>query len=82
VKLVIDQGMKVAEVAKDLGVSYPALTTSVKQYRNSSDNAFPWKGKLTPEDEKVRQLKQQVRRLTLERDILKNAMGYFVEIPK
>ena len=82
VKLVIDQGMKVSDVAKDLGVSYPALTTWVKQYRNSSDSAFPGKGKLSPEDEKVRQLEQQLKRMTMERDILKKAMAYFVEIPK
>lgn len=82
VKLVIDQGMKVVDVAKDLGVSYPALTTWVKQYKTSSENAFPGKGKLSADDEKVRQLEQQLRRMTLERDILKKAMGYFVEIPK
>lgn len=81
-KLVIDQGMKVADVAKDLGVSYPSLSTWVKQYQSSSVNAFPGKGKLSADDEKVRQLEQQLRRMTLERDILKKAMGYFVEIPK
>lgn len=82
VKLVTDQGLKVSEAAKDLGVSYPSLASWVKQYQKDAKKAFPGKGKLSAEDDKVRQLEQQVKRLTMERDILKKAMGYFVEVPK
>lgn len=82
VKLVTDKGMKISEAAKDLGVSHPTLASWVKEYQKDSNKAFPGKGKLSTEDERVRQLEQQVKRLTMERDILKKAMGYFVEIPK
>ena len=43
---------------------------------------FPGKGNLSSQEDKIRQLEQQVKRLTMEREILKKAMAYFVEIPK
>jgi len=74
--------LKVSEAAKDLGVSYPTLASWVKQYQKDAKKAFPGKGSLSAEDDEVKQLEQQVKRLTMERDILKKAMDYFVEVPK
>jgi transposase len=39
-------------------------------------------GKLTPEQEEVRQLKAQVKRLEMEREILKKATIFFVKKAK
>jgi transposase len=82
VKLVTEKGMKAATVAKDLGVSHPALGAWIKEFQQSGSEAFPGKGNLPAHEEKIRQLEQQVKRLTMEREILKKAMAYFVEIPK
>ncbi len=51
-------------------------------HQRSGQEAFPGKGNLSSQEDKIRQLEQQVKRLTMEREILKKAMAYFVEIPK
>ncbi|MBF0316284.1 MAG: transposase [Oligoflexia bacterium] len=74
------------DVARNLGVGTSLVTKWVRQYleelRQSNTNAFPGKGHLTPSNEKVKQLEQEVKRLTMERDILKKAMAFFVVHPK
>lgn len=82
VKLVTEKGMKASEVAKDLGISQPALGSWIKDYQRIGQEAFPGKRNLSSQEDKIRQLEQQVKRLTMEREILKKAMAYFVEIPK
>jgi transposase len=82
VKLVLEQKMKQAQVARDLGLSPQVLWRWVTQYRQDSDQSFPGKGRLKPEDQRVRDLEQQVTRLTMERDILKKAMAYFAKVPE
>jgi transposase len=81
-KLVIEQGMKVAQVSRDLGVSDYLVSKWVRQVREDGGDAFPGKGKLTPQDEAFRQLERENRRLRMERDILKKAIAYFAEQPK
>jgi hypothetical protein len=49
------------------------LDRLVADNKTSAGAAFPGKGKLRPEDERVRALEAQVKHLTTERDILKNA---------
>ncbi|HYX34293.1 MAG TPA: transposase, partial [Oligoflexus sp.] len=71
-----------SDVAKDLGISQPALGSWIKDYQRSGQDAFPGKGNMSSQEDKIKQLEQQVKRLTMEREILKKAMAYFVEIPK
>jgi transposase len=82
VKLVVEEGMTGTQVAKDLGLNYSVLSRWVSKYRVDKEGAFPGKGRLTPEDQRVRDLEKQVRRLTMERDILKKAMAYFAKLPE
>jgi transposase len=82
VKLVTEKGMKASDVARDLGISQPALGAWIKDYQRIGQEAFPDKGNMSSQEDKIRQLEQQVKRLTIEREILKKAMAYFVEIPK
>src|SRR5262245_39218195 len=82
VKMVVEDGRRQTDVAKDLGINYHVLNRWVSQYWAAREDAFPGKGNLKPEDEKVRQLEQQLRRVTEERDILKKAIAYFAEVPK
>ena len=81
-KLVLEQGMKVAQAARDLGVSDYLLAKWVRQVREDGAEAFPGKGRLLPQDEAFRQLQKENHRLRMERDILKKAIAYFAETPK
>ena len=81
-RMVVDQGIVQAHVARNLGIGENLVGRWVADYRATPTAAFPGKGNLRPDDERVRQLEQQVKRLTMERDILKKAMAYFVEVPK
>ena len=60
------------------------LAKWVKAYRADPGGAFPGEG--TPQvfnnDDRLRQLEKELKRVTIERDILKKAMAYFVESPK
>ena len=40
-------------------------------------HAFPGKGNPPPHDEELRRLRAEVKRLTMERDILKKATAFF-----
>lgn len=67
-----------ASVAHNLGI------TSAMLYRWRSElakdtNAFPGKGKLTPEEEEIRRLRRENERLRMERDILKKATAFFAK---
>lgn len=76
-RMVVDEKKKGAEVARDLGVSQSSVTKWVRDYKQSGTNAFPGKGHLTPEDEKIRKLEKENRLLRMERDLLKKTMGLF-----
>ncbi|RZJ77010.1 MAG: hypothetical protein EOO45_00145 [Flavobacterium sp.] len=75
-KMVVEQGMKQSHVARNLGISDTLLGRWVAEYRSDSASALPGKGNLKPDDERTKQLEQQLRRVTMERNILKN--GYSV----
>lgn len=76
-RMVVDEGKKGSEVARDLGVSTASITKWVSDYRKSGSGAFPGKGHLTPEDERIRKLEKENRLLRMERDLLKKTMGLF-----
>lgn len=76
-RMVVDEKKPGSGVARDLGVSTGSITKWVSDYKRSGAGAFPGKGHLTPEDEKVRQLEKENRLLRMERDLLKKTMGLF-----
>ena len=82
VQLVLEKGMKQTEAARELGISANLMHRWVLQFRSDGGEAFPGKGSLKPIDQRVRDLESEVKRLRMERDILKKAMGYFVDVPK
>lgn len=81
VKLVLEQGMTRRQVSEDLGVGHSTLERWVHEVKKNGKDAFPGKGRLMPQDEQVRRLEREVRRLTIERDILKKTIGYFADKP-
>lgn len=83
VNLVRQQGIKCPDAARDLGINSNLLSRWLRESEGMKPaKVFPGKGNTTEGDEKLRELEKQVRRLTMERDILKKAMAFFVDIPK
>jgi transposase len=77
VKMITDQKLAVAEVARRLGVSQNLLHTWKKAVTKDGTDAFPGSGHLTPLEEENRKLRAEVKRLAAERDILKKATAFF-----
>ena len=82
IALVRDQNYAVAEAARNLEVSAQVLGRWIKEAENEDGQAFRGNGKLTPDQEENRQLKAQVKRLEMERDILKKATVFFAKETK
>ena len=82
VSLVLEQGYSRAEAALSLQVGVNALSRWVKEYQEKDKHAFAGKGKLTPEQAENRQLKARIKRLEMERDILKKATVFFANETK
>lgn len=73
VKQVTDRGYKISEVAERLGVTTKSLNDWVKKYGDTGSQHQA----ITQQQEELRRLKAELRRVTEERDILKEAAAYF-----
>jgi len=82
VKLVTEQGQSVSQVAAGLGIHENMLYLWKRKYEADPANAFPGKGRMKPEQEKIRQLERELYRVSRERDILKKAVAIFSKDPK
>jgi len=76
VSLVTDQGYSRSEAARSLDINANMLGRWVKQYEGEGQ-AFRGAGKLTPEQEENRKLRAKVKRLEMEKEILKKATVFF-----
>ncbi len=77
VKMITEQKLSAAEVARRLGVTENRLHDWKKAVLKKGADAFPGSGHLTPIEEELRQLRADVKRLEMERDILKKATAFF-----
>ena len=75
--LVLEQDYSRVEAARSLGINAHMLGRWVKEYQAEEGQSFRGNGKLTSEQEEIRKLKAQVKRLEMERDILKKATAFF-----
>ena len=66
-----------ATVEAELGITSGLLTKWKRQLRVDGDAAFPGRGRLTAEEEKIRQLERELAIARQERDILKKAVAIF-----
>ena len=71
------EGVKAAQVARELGISSPLLYRWRADMRSNGEEAFPGKGNLKASDEEFRQLQRELDRVRIERDILKKALRVF-----
>ncbi len=82
IALVREQNYSIAEAARNLEVTPQLLGRWIKEAENDDGHAFRGNGKLTPEQEEIRMLKAQVKRLEMEREILKKATVFFAKETK
>jgi transposase len=84
VKMLTDQHLSVAEVARRLGVSENCLRQwrkAVQAVQAAGTAAFPGPGQTSPADDEFRRLRAENVRLRAERDLLKKAAAYFASPP-
>jgi transposase len=79
VSLVLDQGYTTTEAANSLEINRSVLGRWIKEFESNDGHAFRGNGKLTPEQAEIRQLKEENRRLKMEKDILKKATVFFAK---
>jgi transposase len=77
VSLVLEQGYSRSEAATSLEVSANALSRWIREHKEKDEHAFAGNGKLTPEQAEIRKLKSRIKRLEMEKDILKKATVFF-----
>jgi transposase len=81
VRLVLEEGRKVRDVERSLGITIGVLKGWVAKYALKKEKAFiKGAGPLTLEEE-VKRLRKENERLTRERDILKKAVAIFSTDP-
>ena len=82
VRLIVEEGRPISEVARELGTAQSLLHRWNKKSEEGKIDPFPGQGRLSPEDEELRRLRRENKRLRMERDILKNAVAIFSEEPQ
>ncbi|MBJ2131144.1 IS3 family transposase [Alteromonas sp. IB21] len=75
VSLVKEQNYKIAEAARSLGISANMLGRWLKEQESEGAHAFRGNGKLTPEQEEIRRLREENKRLKMEKEIPKKGDG-------
>jgi transposase len=84
VRLVLDEGKTIPRVARDLDLTQSALRTLTQSalrtwVERARADRSKGKTRLTAEREELTKLRKQVRELTMERDILKEAAVIFAK---
>lgn len=77
VKLVTEQGYTQSEAATRLGIEVKNLSRWIKESRQEISSSKGVVRFTRGEQEELQQLRKEVKRLRMERDILKKAMGFF-----
>ena len=82
VRLIVEEGGPISEVARELGIGENLLHRWKKKSEEGKIDPFPGKGRLSPEDEELRRLRRENKRLRMEHEILKKAVAIFSEEPQ
>ena len=73
INLVIEQGYSRTEAARSLSINAVMLGRWVNEYQSEQGQSFRGNGKLSPEQLELRQLREENKRLKMEKEILKKA---------
>jgi len=72
--LVLDQGYTISEACDAVGIGDTAMRRWVNQLRNERQGITPVGSKaLTPDQQKIQELETKIKRIEMEKDILKKA---------
>lgn len=82
VKLVTEQGYRVSEASRNLDVNTGVLRRWIKELEKDKAAAFPGNGRMTPDQEEIKRLREENKRLHMEREILKKAAAFFANESK
>ena len=77
VNLVLEKEYSRAEASRSLGVNPHILGRWVKEHQQDEGQTFRGNGNLTPEQEELKKLRAKVKRLEMEKEILKKATNTF-----
>ena len=83
VQLALEGSKSQAQICRDLGLHPHMLSRWIKEFKAAqakAEAAFPGHGKLSPSDQKIKELEEKLRQVTMERDILKKATAYFAKL--
>ena len=75
VRMVTEGGHSLAQVARDLDIRPDMVRRWRRQIQEDPEQAFPGVGQRKSRDEEMWQLHRKLERVTMERDILKKALG-------
>ena len=82
ISLVLDQGYSRSEAARSLDINTNMLCRWIQEHRSKDGQAFRGNGNLSPDQAEIRQLKEENRRLKMEKEILKKATVFFAKETK
>ena len=81
-KLVVEEGKKASELARDLDIPIGTLRNWIDAYRKKKESGFVGSGNTSPDLKAVKDMEKQIRDLKEENEILKKAMHIFTKNPK
>jgi transposase len=77
VRLLETSDRSASQLERELGIGAGGLSRWKQKFADEGDHAFPGHGRLTPDQEGIRQLRREIEILRQERDILKKAVAIF-----
>ena len=75
VRMVTEGGYSAQQVARDLDIRPDMLRRWRRQFEGDPEQAFPGVGQRKARDEEMWQMRRKLERVTMERDILRKALG-------
>ncbi len=81
VKLVTEQGYRLSEAARNLGVDVSVLRRWVRG-RDTEQTDIPNSRQMSSEQDEIKKLRAENQRLRMEREILKKAAAFFANESK
>jgi transposase len=77
IRVVTEQGYGVSETARNLGINAHMLGRWKRDFDTNGSAAFSGNGRMASDQEELQRLRDETKRLRLERDMLKKALGFF-----
>ena len=72
-QLVVNQGYSVREAAEAMNVGKSTVDKWVKQLKMENQGVTPHGAALTPDQQKIKELEKKIKKIELEKEILKKA---------